>query len=134
MNQPRPRLAEPRRTPKKNVPCILDLAGRAIDFKIHIPYTLGYMVKHTLHTHGEENLKAKKVINMAVGSISTLPQMVEAKNYCPEIIQQIDSVIGLLKSARTALLRGHLDSCITERLQSDKEGAVKELLKIYNMK
>ena len=91
------------------------------------------MVKHTLHKHGEENLKAKKVINMAVGSISKLPRMVEAKHYCPEIIQQIDSVIGLLKSARTELLRGHLDSCLTERLQNDKEGAVKELLKIYNM-
>ena len=87
-----------------------------------------------MHKHGEQNIKAQKVINMAVGSIGKIPNMVEEKRYCPEIIQQIDSVIGLLKSARTELLRGHLDSCLTERLQSDKEGAVKELLKIYNMK
>jgi DNA-binding FrmR family transcriptional regulator len=63
-----------------------------------------------------------------------IPNMVEEMRYCPEIIQQIDSVIGLLKSARTELLRGHLDSCLSERLKDDKEGAVKELLKIYNMK
>lgn len=106
---------------------------RAIDFLNHIPYTLGYMVKHTLHKHGEENSKARKVINMAVGSISKIPDMVLEKRYCPEIIQQIDSVIGLLKSARTELLRGHLDSCLSEQLKKDKEGAVKELLKIYNL-
>ena len=107
--------------------------GRAIDFENHIPYTLGYMVKHTLHRHGERNAKAQKVINMAVGSVSKIPNMVEEMRYCPEIIQQIDSVIGLLKSARTELLRGHLDSCLSEQLKKDKEGAVKELLKIYNL-
>jgi len=92
------------------------------------------MVKHTLRKHGEQNTKAQKVINMAVGSIGKIPDMVEGKRYCTEIIQQIDSVIGLLKSARTELLRGHLDSCLSERLRNNKEGAVKELLKIYNMK
>jgi DNA-binding FrmR family transcriptional regulator len=84
--------------------------------------------------HGEPNSKAKKVINMAIGSLSKIPTKVEEKHYCPEIIQQIDSVIGLLKSARTELLRGHLDSCLAERLKNDKAGAVNELLKIYNMK
>ena len=56
------------------------------------------------------------------------------KRYCPEVIQQIDSVMGLLHSARKELLQGHLESCLVERLKSDKDGAVKELLKIYNMK
>ena len=92
------------------------------------------MVKRTHQKQGEPNTKAQKVINMAIGSLSKVPAMVEEKHYCPEIIQQIDSVIGLLKSARAELLRGHLDSCLAERLKSDKEGAVKELLKIYNMK
>jgi DNA-binding FrmR family transcriptional regulator len=92
------------------------------------------MVKQTQHKHGEPNTKARKVINMAIGSLSKIPTKVEEKHYCPEIIQQIDSVIGLLKSARTELLKGHLDSCLAERLKNDKEGAVKELLKIYNMK
>ena len=92
------------------------------------------MVKQTLHKHGERNAKAQKIIKTAVGSVSKIPNMVDEMRYCPEIIQQIDSVIGLLKSARTDLLRGHLDSCLSERLDNDKEGAIKELLKIYNMK
>jgi len=92
------------------------------------------MTKQTLLKKGEQNDKAKKVINMALGSLGKIPQLVLEKRYCPDIIQQIDSVIGLLKSARTELLRGHLDSCLAERLKSDKNGAVQELLKIYNMK
>ena len=91
------------------------------------------MKKQTIQKYGEQNIKAQKVINMAVGSLKKIPSMVEEKRYCPEVIQQIDSVIGLLKSARTELLRGHLDSCLADRLKNDKEGAVKELLKIYNL-
>ena len=90
------------------------------------------MVKQT-HKHGEPNTKARKVINMAIGSVAKIPGMIDDSRYCPEVIQQIDSVIGLLKSARTELLKGHLESCLAERLKNDKEGSIKELLKIYGM-
>ncbi len=86
-----------------------------------------------VHKYGEPNTKARKVINMAIGSIAKIPQMVDDGRYCPEVIQQIDSVIGLLHSARTELLKGHLESCLVEQIKADKDGAVKELLKIYNM-
>ncbi|QQS60101.1 metal-sensing transcriptional repressor [Candidatus Falkowbacteria bacterium] len=86
-----------------------------------------------VHKHGEPNTKARKVINMAIGSVAKLPEMINDARYCPEIIQQIDSVIGLLHSARKELLKGHLESCLAERLKTDKEGSIKELLKIYNM-
>ncbi len=105
-----------------------------LDMRYHIPYSIGYMVPHTQHKRGEPNTKAHKVMNMAVGSLSKIPSMVDENVYCPSIIQQLDSVIGLLKSARTELLKGHLESCLTERLKNDKGGAIKELLKIYNMK
>ena len=98
-----------------------------------MPDTIGYMVKKNTHKHGEPNTKARKVINMAIGSVAKIPQMVDENRYCPEVIQQIDSVIGLLHSARKELLKGHLESCLAERLKTDKEGAVKELLKIYGM-
>jgi DNA-binding FrmR family transcriptional regulator len=91
------------------------------------------MVKQNTHKHGEPNTKARKVINMAIGSVTKIPQMVNESRYCPEVIQQIDSVIGLLHSARKELLKGHLESCLAERLKTDKEGSIKELLKIYNM-
>ncbi len=101
-----------------------------------VPYTRGYMKKPThnpTRKHGEPNTKARKVINMAIGSVAKIPQMIDDGRYCPEVIQQIDSVIGLLRSARTELLKGHLESCLAERLKTDKDGSIKELLKIYNM-
>ncbi len=91
------------------------------------------MVQHNTHKQGEPNTKARKVINMAIGSVAKISQMVDDGRYCPEIIQQIDSVIGLLHSARKELLKGHLESCLAERLKTDKEESIKELLKIYNM-
>ena len=91
------------------------------------------MVKQHIHKHGEPNTKARKVINMAIGSIAKIPEMVNEGRYCPEVIQQIDSVIGLLHSARKELLKGHLESCLTERMKTAKEESIKELLKIYNM-
>ncbi|MEI7511417.1 MAG: metal-sensitive transcriptional regulator [Candidatus Peregrinibacteria bacterium] len=79
------------------------------------------------------NAKAQKAVNGAAGSLKNVVIMLQDGRYCPEIIQQIDSVIGLLKSARTELLRGHLDSCLVEQIKNDKDGAVRELLKIYKM-
>lgn len=92
------------------------------------------MVHQTLHKQGDSNAKAGKLINMAIGGLAKVPEMIADKRHCPDVIQQIDSVIGLLNSSRNELLRGHLDSCLADRLKKDKEGAVKELLKIYNMK
>jgi CsoR family transcriptional regulator, copper-sensing transcriptional repressor len=94
---------------------------------------MGYMVKHTEHKHGEPNTKARKLINMASGSLSKIPTMIDESRYCPDIIQQIDSVIGLLHSSRKELLKGHLESCLVEQLKTNKDGSIKELLKIYNM-
>ena len=109
-----------------------------------IPYTIGYMVKtipkvskhehsHVSHKHGDPNTAARKRINMAIGSIAKIPEMIDDGRYCPEIIQQLDSVAGLLHSARTELLKGHLESCLIEQLKTNKEASIKELLKIYNM-
>ena len=91
------------------------------------------MVQKNTHKQGDPNIQARKVINMAIGSVAKVPEMVDDGRYCPEIIQQIDSVIGLLHSARKELLKGHLESCLAEQLKTDKEGTVKELLKIYGM-
>ncbi len=86
-----------------------------------------------MHKHGEINTKSVKLVNMASGSLAKAKIMIEEKRYCPDVIQQIDSVVGLLNSARKELLKGHLESCLVEQMASDKNGSIKELLKIYNM-
>ncbi len=85
------------------------------------------------HKHGDINNKSVKLVNMASGSLSKVSTMIIDGRYCPEVIQQIDSVIGLLQSTRRELLKDHLETCLVEQVKNDKDGAVKELLKIYNM-
>ncbi len=69
----------------------------------------------------------------AQGTLAKVVEMVEADRYCPEIIQQVDSVIGLLKTAKRELLAGHLDTCVAHQMMSNKKKAIDELLKIYNL-
>jgi DNA-binding FrmR family transcriptional regulator len=77
--------------------------------------------------------KALKLSKQARGTLETVVAMIESDTYCPEIIQQADSVIGLLKSVKRELLAGHLDTCVMRNMQKDKPGAIRELVKIYNL-
>lgn len=46
-----------------------------------------------MHENREVNTKVVKLTNMATGSLAKASAMLEDKRYCPEVIQQIDSVI-----------------------------------------
>ncbi len=78
-------------------------------------------------------VKSLKLAKQARGTLAAVVAMIEDDAYCPEIIQQADSVIGLLKSVKRELLGGHLDTCVVRRMKADKPGAIRELLKIYNL-
>ena len=77
--------------------------------------------------------KALKLAKQAQGTLAKVLAMIAAGEYCPDIIQQVDSVGGFLKSAKRELLAGHLDTCTADKLRTNKTTAIKELLKIYNL-
>ena len=77
--------------------------------------------------------KSLTLAKQARGTLDKVISMIESDAYCPEIIQQADSVVGLLKSVKRELLAGHLDTCAIHQLKDDKEKAIAELLKIYNL-
>ena len=77
--------------------------------------------------------KSLKLAKQARGTLDKVISMIENDTYCPEIIQQADSVSGLLKSVKKELLAGHLDTCAMDRLKENRDKAVQELLKIYNL-
>ena len=83
-----------------------------------------------LPPHKAKSLKCSK---QALGTLTKVITMSEEDRYCPEIIQQVDSVIGLLKTAKRELLAGHLDTCAMHQLKINKKKAIGELLKIYNL-
>lgn len=93
-------------------------------------YIITQLMKQQLAAQKTKSLKLAK---QARGTFEKVLVMIENDTYCPEIIQQVDSVIGLLKSVKKELLAGHLDTCAVKQLKENKDKAIKELLKIYNL-
>ncbi|MEI6296516.1 MAG: metal-sensitive transcriptional regulator [bacterium] len=79
------------------------------------------------------NAKTLKCIKQSLGTINKVTKMIEDDRYCPEIIQQVDSAIGLLKKVKRDLLAGHLDTCAVHQFADNKSKAIDELLKIFNL-
>lgn len=73
-------------------------------------------------------------IKKAKGTLEKVLKMTDADAYCPEIIQQIDAAKGLLDSAKKSLLIGHLDHCLEVNLKQDRDKAIAELIKIFDLK
>ena len=78
-------------------------------------------------------IKTLKCAKQAQGTLGKVAEMIESDRYCPDIIQQVDSVIGLLKTAKRDLLAGHLDTCVLHQMRENKKKAIDELVKIYNL-
>lgn len=78
-------------------------------------------------------IKTLTCAKQAQGTLVKVITMIEEGRYCPDIIQQADSVIGLLKTAKRELLAGHLDTCVAARMKENKKAAIDELIKIYNL-
>ncbi len=76
---------------------------------------------------------ALKLAKQARGTLEKVISMIELDEYCPDVIQQADSVCGFMKSVKRELLAGHLDTCAQKKLMENKDQAIKELIKIYNL-
>ena len=74
-------------------------------------------------------------LNRVEGQVRGLTRMVQDDQYCIEILQQIMSVRGALKSAGLLVLENHLNTCVKTAMNSGNKTAetekIKELLNIY---
>ena len=73
--------------------------------------------------------KQKTLINLkkAQSHIKKIIQMIEADDYCIDIMQQNLAVIGLLKSAHQMLMEGHLNSCFKNAMKTTNSKRKKEM-------
>ena len=69
--------------------------------------------------------KALKTARQAQGMLVKVIDLIEQGEYCPNIIQQVDSVIGFMTSVKRELLAGHLDSCVQKRMSENKEQTIR---------
>ncbi|MFH1759241.1 MAG: metal-sensitive transcriptional regulator [Patescibacteria group bacterium] len=64
-------------------------------------------------------------------------KMVEANEYCIDIMQQNSAVIGLLKSAHQMLMENHLNTCFKGAMETKnekrKQEMTQEILKVTKL-
>ncbi len=83
--------------------------------------------------------KEKTLINFkkAQSLISKIIKMVEADEYCIDIMQQNAAVIGLLKSAHQMLMENHLNTCFKKAIgtknEKRKQEMIKEILRVIKL-
>jgi DNA-binding FrmR family transcriptional regulator len=63
------------------------------------------------------------------GHLDGLIRMVEQEVYCPDLMKQVGAVQASLERVNRVLLRNHLETCVTEAIQSGAgEAKIAELL------
>lgn len=83
--------------------------------------------------------KENTLINFkkAQSLISKIIKMVEANEYCINIMQQNLAVIGLLKSAHQMLMENHLNTCFKTAMgtknEKRKKAMIQEILKVTKL-
>ncbi len=69
--------------------------------------------------------------------IEKIIQMVNANEYCIDIMQQLLAVIGLLRSVHGSLMESHLNTCFKNAMatknEEEKEKMVEEILKVTKL-
>jgi DNA-binding FrmR family transcriptional regulator len=54
------------------------------------------------------------------GHLDAVLTMVEAERYCPELMKQIAALQASLEKVNRILLRNHLETCVSEAIQTGK--------------
>lgn len=78
--------------------------------------------------------QSSRRINIIKGQLDGLMKMIEEDEYCTDILDQSLAIQNSLKSLDSIILERHLRIHVSNQFKSDKEKAVKELLKVFKKK
>lgn len=78
--------------------------------------------------------EALKRLNYIEGHIGGIRKMVEADQYCVDILRQTYAVRKAIEKFESLLLEQHLQHCVPEGIKDGREEAViDELVQLYNL-
>ncbi len=81
-------------------------------------------------THDEELVRLRRI----EGQIRGIQKMIEEKRYCIDILTQISSIVGALKSVEENILKRHLKGCVRESLaKGNKEEKTKKIDEVIDV-
>lgn len=88
---------------------------------------------HMKHTPRDPALKHDVTtrINRAVGQLNGIRSMVEEDRYCGDVLTQLAAVQSAVKAISREIMRDHLETCVTERIQAGDTQAVDEVMQLF---
>lgn len=85
---------------------------------------------HQKHTPRSEELKrdVTRRVNRAVGQLNGIKAMVEDDRYCGDVLTQLAAVEKAVASISRIVMRDHLETCVTERIQAGDPEVIDEVM------
>jgi DNA-binding FrmR family transcriptional regulator len=85
-------------------------------------------MSNQMTTHEEELVRLRRI----EGQIRGVQKMIEEKRYCVDILTQISSIVGAIKSVEENILARHLQGCVqtsfVKRTKEDKAQKINEVI------
>lgn len=82
----------------------------------------------------EINNQAKRRISIIKGQLDGLMKMIKEDEYCTNLLDQSLAIQNSLKSLDAVILERHLRIHVADQFISQRERAIKDLLKVFKRK
>ena len=74
-------------------------------------------------------------LKIAKGHLDKVISMVEADDYCIDVMHQMQAIESGLKETGNVLLENHLKTCVSDAIgKGKKEEAIKEVMEVFKKK
>ncbi len=84
-------------------------------------YGIIYRMETTIHVDEQVQKKALRRLSIIEGQVRGLRRMVEESTGCVEILTQISAIHEALRGVGKLIVRHHIETCVTEGLQTEKK-------------
>ena len=87
-------------------------------------------MSNQMTTHDAELVRLRRI----EGQIRGVQKMIEEKRYCVDILTQISSIVGAIKSVEENILERHLKGCVNQSFtkgnKDDKAKKMDEIIEV----
>lgn len=81
--------------------------------------------------YADVKVKAQKRINIIKGQLDGLQKMIEADEYCLDVLNQSLAIQNSLRSLDSVLFERHLTTHVSDQFKNEQEKTVTELVKLF---
>ena len=81
--------------------------------------------------YADVKVKAQKRINIIKGQLDGLQKMIEADEYCIDLLNQSLAIQNSLRSLDSVLFERHLTTHVTHQFKNEEEKAITELITLF---